>query len=213
MLMPEIKNIIFDLGNVIHNINPELTQKAFHELGYSHFNIYSLKKEDKILLDGFETGKVSAADFRKHIRSLICPDLTDVAIDDAWNALLLDLPAERLELLKELKKKYRLFLLSNTNELHIEWVFNYLQKTYGISGLSGYFEKEYYSHLVGMRKPQAEIYERILSENGLTAEETLFIDDSEENIEGARKLKIHAYHLTSGETILNINFNYISSIF
>ena len=198
------KNIIFDLGGVILNIDYQLASKAFHDLGVKDFDeLYSQAHQNK-LFDLFEKGQISAADFRNEIRRYCNINLEDAIIDKAWNAMLLDLPVERLKLLVSLKKTHRTFLLSNTNEIHIHAVNDYLQKTYGTTDLSGYFEKMYLSYKVGMRKPDAEIFELILSENKLSLKETIFIDDSIQHIEGAKRLGIQTHWLQKNETILNL---------
>lgn len=199
--MQKIKNIIFDLGAVILNIDYELTINAFKKLGIENINeIYSKLKQND-LFDQFETGKIVAEEFRgqliKHSKQLISAQ----QIDFAWNALLLDLPKERLELLAKLGKKYRLFLLSNTNEIHLKEFKGIIHREYGFADLSHLFEKEYYSHEIKYRKPHKEAFEYVLNENGLIPQETLFIDDSPQHIKGASKLGIHSLHLTSDITI------------
>ena len=127
-------------------------------------------------------------------------------IDNAWNAMLLDFPKERLILLAELKKDYRLFLLSNTNEIHINTISKILENNYGFKDLSHLFEKIYYSYKIGLRKPDIKIFQHVLNENGLIPEETLFIDDCATHIDGAKSLGINAYLLKDQETILDIEF-------
>ena len=198
------KNIIFDLGGVIINIDYTLLVKAFKKLGVENFDeLYSQAHQNK-LFDLFEKGKISAADFRNEIRKYCNKNLSDVQIDSAWNAMLLDLPEERLKLLQALKKTHRTFLLSNTNEIHMLAINKYLQKMYGISDLSGYFEKMYLSFEVGMRKPDEEIFEFVLSENKLDPAETLFIEDSIQHIEAAKKLGIQIYWLQKNEAVTDL---------
>ncbi|HEY9363635.1 MAG TPA: HAD family phosphatase [Chitinophagaceae bacterium] len=199
-----IKNIIFDLGGVLLNIDFNKTQKAFADLGVTNFiDLYTQFHSTPLFVD-YETGKISDEKFIEGIRSSAGIPLSDENVISAWNALLLDFPIERLKLLEKLKTKYRLFLLSNTNALH-HAVF---QKT--VLDLSGkafddYFEKAYYSHSMGMRKPGVEIYEWVLKQNNLSAQETLFIDDTLINIEGAKKAGLQAIHLQSPMTILELS--------
>jgi len=117
--------------------------------------------------------------------------------------MLLDFPTHRLNLLEEVHTNYRTFLLSNTNQVHIEVYNKILFNAFGVKDLSHFFEKEYYSHVIHMRKPDAEVYEYILNQNGLNKEETLFIDDTEQHIIGAKAVGINSYHLNLkfGETI------------
>src|SRR5690606_27785293 len=111
----------------------------------------------------------------------------------AWNAMILDFPVERLRFLEELSKKYRLFLLSNTNDLHIDAVRRALEKTTGHKNLEQYFEKTYFSSAIGMRKPDTRIFEFVCSENNLDPAKTIFIDDSPQHIEGAKSVGIEAF--------------------
>lgn len=195
------KNIIFDLGGVILNIDYSLLVKAFGKLGIENFDeLYSQAHQNKSF-DEYEKGQISSAEFREKIRKLCNKNLDDASIDHAWNAMLLDLPEERLTLLATFKKTHRTFLLSNTNEIHMQAINKYLQQTYKIPDLSGYFEKMYLSYEVDMRKPDAEIFELVLSENKLDPTETLFIDDSIQHIETAKRLGIHTHWLQKGGDI------------
>ena len=128
---------------------------------------------------------------------------TDV-IQKAWNALLIRFPAERIELLKKLRQKYRLFLLSNTNAIHVVEFQKIYSNTFQNGSLVDLFDKVYYSNEIGMRKPNAEIYEFVLKDSQLLPEETLFIDDSLPNVEGAKQVGIQAIHLKPGQTILDL---------
>jgi len=199
------KNIIFDLGGVIINIDYSLTTQAFDRLGLPNFDsLFSQAKQNQ-LFDLYEKGLVPSSDFRNEVRKYLGKPLEDVIIDDAWNAMLLDVPAERLQLLKKAKLNYKTFLLSNTNDIHIETFNSYLQKNFGIADLSGHFDKLYLSYKVGMRKPDKEIFELVLTENDLKPHETLFIDDSVQHVEAAKKLNIQAYLLdVKKESIIDL---------
>ena len=159
----KIKNIIFDLGGVILNIDYNLSVAAFEDLGLKNFNTLFSQAQQKQLFDLYEKGKISSNDFRNEIKSYLNHTVDDASIDSAWNALLLDLPKKRLELLQQVKLTHRTFLLSNTNDIHIEAFNDYLQKDFGIADLSGHFEKLYLSYKVGMRKPDAEIFHLVLT--------------------------------------------------
>jgi epoxide hydrolase-like predicted phosphatase len=201
----EIKNIIFDLGGVIINIDYNLTANAFEQMGISNFKELFSQAQQSHLFDLYEKGQISSAEFRIEIKKIIGHHYTDEAIDKAWNALLLDIPPNRLTLLDSVKTKYNTFLLSNTNDIHIETFNGYLKQTFGINNLENYFNKLYLSYKVGMRKPDAEIFELVLSENNLVPEETLFIDDSIQHIESAKKLGIQAYWLdVKNESIIEL---------
>ena len=198
-----IKNIIFDLGGVILNIDYRLTIDAFKNLGLSNFEEMFTQAQQVGLFDQLDKGLVTPAQFREGLRQISGVALSDKQIDDAWNAMLLDFPTKRLEVLKSVKNHYKTFLLSNTNAIHIEEYNKILQQTFGVGNLSVFFDKEYYSHIINMRKPDAETFEIILKENNLNASETLFIDDTQQHVEGAKKLGILAYHLNipAGESI------------
>ena len=197
-----IRNIIFDLGGVLINLDAGATSKAFRELGMADFDQQFSFAKQSGLFDDFDRGKISPEEFRNSLRKFLPPGTTDNAIDDAWNAMLLDVPPRRLHLLESLGKNYRLFLLSNTNEIHVAAFSRALEKTFGFRDFSGYFEKWYYSCRIGMRKPDREIFDFVLQENNLDPQQTLFIDDSKQHVEGARKSGIDATLLPPGEDIL-----------
>lgn len=195
-----IRHIIFDLGGVLLNIDYNLTEQAFQQLGFNDFStVYSQLKQEA-LFDDLETGQISPEIFISRIRVLSGRELEVEKIVNAWNAMLLDLPLRRLQILQQLRLHYDLVLLSNTNEIHEE-AFNLItQRQHGIL-IAGFFDKVYFSHRVGMRKPGKEIFERILNENGFTAAHTLFIDDSPQHIDTAKSLGIKTIYLEKGMTI------------
>lgn len=201
-----LKNIIFDLGGVIINIDYSLTIRAFKKLGVENFDeLYSQAQQVK-LFDQFETGRISPREFRDKIKKLMPPKISDYEIDKAWCAMLLNFPHERLIFLDKLRKDYRLFLLSNTNKIHISEV-NKMLKSEGHWNLwKKFFDKKYYSHEAGMRKPDKKFFNLILKENHLKAQETLFIDDSVQNLSGASALGIKTHHLKKGKDITEISF-------
>ncbi|HET6244417.1 MAG: HAD family phosphatase [Bacteroidetes bacterium] len=201
------KNIIFDLGGVILNIDYTLTVNAFIELGINNFEGLYSKANQNPVFDNYETGKINSNEFIKEISKQSKTPLDSISITNAWNSMLLDLPSERLDLLEKIKSKYRIFLLSNTNEIHWISYSSYLKKTYGFEDLSNYFEKQYLSFKIGMRKPNKEIFDFVLKENALNAEETVFIDDSIQHVQGALERGIMGIHLTAGQTILDL-FNH-----
>lgn len=193
-----IRNIIFDLGGVIINLDMPATARAFRALGMTDFDLHYTQAKQSGLFDAFDKGKISPQDFRDGLKPHLPAHTTDAQIDEAWNAMLLDIPVKRLEELNELKKNYRLFLLSNTNEIHVTAFSAYMQRTFGFSDFSGYFENAYYSCRIGMRKPDKEIFDFVLTENKLLPSETLFIDDSVQHVEGARLSGIRSELLLPG---------------
>lgn len=190
--MEKIKNIIFDYGNVIFEINFKRTQEALLQLGIANpTEFYGHRNQDPIF-DDFEMAGVSAADFRAKIKQAANnKEITDQQIDDAWNSLLIGVSANNHDVLLEVKKKYRTFLLSNNNEIHYDWIVKHIQERFGISNYDDFFEKAYFSQLMKLRKPNVNIFEQVIKENNLNPAETLFIDDSPQHIEGAKKAGLH----------------------
>ena len=200
--MQNIKNIIFDYGNVIFNIDFTKVQQAWKNLGINNADEFYGHRQQDPVFNLLERGEISNAAFRDRIRELAQkPDLTDEQIDDAWNAIFVGIPAENHELLLKLKTKYRTFLLSNINAIHYDYIMNYLKTDFGFDGNNHLFEKVYYSHLTGKRKPEPEIFEQVLNENNLNPAETLFIDDSLKHIATAQKLGIQTYLMTAPDSI------------
>lgn len=190
--MEKFKNIIFDYGNVIFAIDFERTQNALSQLGISNISDFFAHKGHHKIFDDFETGSISPAEFRDGIRAIARKtELTDQQIDDAWNSLLIGVSGKNHEVLLAVKQKYRTFLLSNNNQIHYNWIMDYLQKEFGLANYDDHFEKAYFSQHTTMRKPNPAIFEMVLKENNILATETLFIDDSPQHIEGAKKAGLH----------------------
>lgn len=202
--IPKYDTIIFDLGGVILNIDYNLTTMAFSKLGLNDFSRLFSQANQSNLFDDLEKGKIEQREFVSAIQDLAGKHISENDIVSAWNAMLLDLPEERIKLLDTLKSKYRIFLLSNTNVIHKTAYCYYLEKTFGLKDFSHIFEKQYLSFEVGMRKPDAEIFEYVINQNELKREKTLFIDDSVQHIHGAQKAGIDAFHLTNGLSILDL---------
>jgi putative hydrolase of the HAD superfamily len=199
-MLKGVKHIIFDLGGVLINLDYKLTEKAFVDLGISNFAaLYSQLKQSP-LFDDFETGRISKNDFIKGLQQMAPVPLSEEQVQNAWNAMLLDFPLHRLQILQQLRLYYDLILLSNTNELHEE-AFNKILKESCGQLLAGFFDRIYYSHRVGMRKPDPAIFQRILDDTGFKAAQTLFIDDSPQHIEAAKKLGLQTIYLEKGMTI------------
>ncbi|MCF0071018.1 HAD family phosphatase [Dyadobacter sp. CY261] len=199
----KIKNIIFDLGDVILNIDVPIASKSFADLsGREQSEILTIFKENELFRQ-FETGLLDEATFRNYVREILnFPDLSDEAIDTAWNSLLLDLPPARVELLRKLATKYRIFLLSNTSSIHITQVNKILEASTGVEKLEDLFEIVFLSYEMGLMKPDIRIYQDVLDRAGLKAEETLFLDDNADNIRGAAQLGIDTIHVQKPVTIL-----------
>lgn len=200
--MNTIKNIIFDYGNVIFNLNFTGLQQAWNKLGITNAaEFYGHKQQDPVF-NALERGEITPAVFRERIREITDkPELTDKEIDNAWNQIFLGIPEGNHELLLKVKDKYRTFLLSNINAIHYDYVHDYLKKEFDLDSNEHLFEKTYYSHLTGKRKPESAIFEQVLQENNLNPAETLFIDDSPQHLETAKKLGMQTYLMTAPDTI------------
>jgi len=186
--MQNIKNIIFDYGNVIFEINFKKAQEALAQLGIANIEDFFAHKTHNTLFDDFETASISEAEFRAGIRAAAeNPDLTDAEIDAAWNSLLIGVPPTIHDTLLKVREKYRTFLLSNNNVIHYKYIISYLDREFGMPDNSSLFEKTYYSQDMFLRKPHVEIFKKVIEENGLVAEETLFIDDSPQHLVGAKQ--------------------------
>ena len=187
--MTVIKNILFDLGGVLYHIDYSLSIEAFENLGIESFHEHFSQKKQSYLFDRLETGQISEKDFIKEIKAIL-PNCTKEKIINAWNRLLIGLPKENIQLLQALSKKYQLFLLSNTNSIHIKQINKLLYKDYNLKSLDPLFDKIYLSHQIGMRKPNRETFEWVLKDAKILANETLFIDDSIQHINNAKKVGI-----------------------
>ncbi len=190
-----IKNIIFDLGNVILNIDTKYSKEEFSKYGLNNFNqLYTLAAQSEIF-DRLEIGIISPEEFFEEFRIITKTDLSDDIIRHCWNALILDYPEGRIKLLQTLKPRYRTFLLSNTNKIHYDFYTEVLKAEFGINGLEALLEKAYFSHEIGMKKPNSEIFEFVLNQSDLVPTETLFIDDNWDNVTAAEKLGIRTIYL------------------
>ena len=190
--MSQIKNIIFDLGGVIINLDINKTISEFNKIANTPFEGIYTQLQQSPIFDLFDKGLISENDFFNELQIQIKSKVEKEDLIFAWNTMLLDFPFNRLKILENLKQHYRLFLLSNTNETHILEFENQLFKTHGYKNLEPFFEKVYYSCRMGMRKPDVEIFDYVLKENNLEASETLFIDDTQHHVNGALKTGIKA---------------------
>ncbi len=206
--MQGIKNIIFDLGGVIINLDNQLTENAFLALGARPLKEYFGHGHAASFFKDYEVGGISDQQFVDNIKSLTGITASDEDIIRAWNALLLDFPPERIRLLKDLRKSYRIFLFSNTNALHLAHLQQIYRDTFPGDeyGLDGHFERAYYSHTLKMRKPDIGSFQYILKENQLRGEETLFVDDALINVEGAEKAGLKGFFLRPGTTITDFQW-------
>ena len=187
-----IKTLIFDFGDVFLNIDEKIRDNRFEELG---FEDYREATED--INKAYERGELSTAEFVEEYKKLL-PQISGDEIKRTWNSMLLDFPKHRLDFLQKLAKqgKYKLFLLSNTSKLHIDWAAANMSNFYEFKNCFDHF---YLSYEMGVRKPDSKIYERVLKDQNLKAKECLFIDDKQENTEGAEKVGLHTWNLKVGK--------------
>jgi glucose-1-phosphatase len=202
-----IKNIIFDLGGVILPIDISRTTDAYRKLGISNIEQLFAHGHADSFFKKYEEGVIDDQQFIDKIKELVTTPVIDEVIIDAWNALLLDFPVERIDFLKDLQSKYKLFLFSNTNGIHhIAFHKNY-RNISGGKNFDDLFEKAWYSHLIKMRKPDVTAFEFVINAGNIDAAETLFIDDALVNVEGAMKAGLQAAYLPPGKTIFDLQLH------
>lgn len=195
-----IKNIIFDFGGVIYDIDHKLNKIAFMKLGIENFeSLYSHQVQDHLFED-FEKGVLSKETFRAAFAKYLSHPISDGDLDQAWCSLLIGVQKEKIELLKALTQNYQLFLLSNTTMIHYERFIHELNVHADFRSL---FKGVYFSHEIGMRKPDHDFYLKVIKDHGLNAEECLFIDDLDVNIKAAQELGLQTYYLQN-ESILDL---------
>lgn len=202
-----IKNIIFDFGGVLYNLDFKKTIDAFGLLGFSDFESMFSQFQANSLFQDLETGKISEDEFYKTIQLAAPNPITIQQIRDAWNALLLGYRTDSIEHLSLLNKQYNLFLLSNTNKIHHDYFSAQLMETTNQSSLDNYFTKAYYSHQIGLRKPNEDIFEFVIKDSGINAAETIFIDDTFSNLPPAESLGMKTILLNPGKLIEEIDFS------
>ena len=200
--MQNIKNIIFDYGNVIFMIDFLKTQQSFTDLGIENVEHFFAHTGHNPIFSEFEKGNITASEFRDGIRDIVQKSLlTNEEIDKAWTSLLIGVPPINHEILLKAKSKYRTFLLSNINEIHLDFISMYLQSTFNINSNDVFFEKVYYSHLVRMRKPDRNIFEHVLRDSNLDVNETLFIDDSPQHLKTAQEMGFQTHLMTREDSL------------
>jgi putative hydrolase of the HAD superfamily len=197
----EAKNIIFDLGAVIINITPETVVDAFRSAYQGDFETKYAQLVSSGIFEAYEIEKVNSAKFLATIFEALEGQISTQDIEAIWNKMLLDIPTRRIEILQQQKALKNTFLCSNTNEIHIDVINQYIKDEFNINGLDPLFHQVYLSYKLGIRKPNPEIFELILDQHQLIPSETLFIDDSAEHIATANKLGIQTIHLTGDLTL------------
>lgn len=200
--MTPIKNIIFDLGNVLYDINFEIMYARFDQLGIPNFeNHFTLNKSDELFFD-LEKGLISEVEFCEGFNTLYQLQLNHAQIIEAWNSLLIGFRKSSMDWVKANHQQYATFLYSNTNQIHYDYFIPQYAAEIG-GAFESLFKKPYYSHEMGMRKPDPASFQYILDQEGLIAAETLFIDDNEPNVLAAESIGLQVLFLKSGMFIEN----------
>ncbi len=205
--MAKLKNIIFDLGGVLLNIDYNKTLQAFKELGYNDFEEMYNQYSADALFEQLETGNITNDEFYNKILKGREESVNKDQVTLAWNTLLLDFRLSTIDFLKELSKKYNLYLLSNTNAIHLEAFRKIFTEQTGYADLDVFFKKAYYSNLVHLRKPNKNIFKFVLADARIWPEESLFIDDSYNNIDTAREMGFKTHLLLPGEKIEDLTYD------
>ena len=207
-MVTPVKNIIFDLGGVLINLDYQLTRKAFENLGVANFNDLYTQHHANPLFEQLEVGAIEPEAFYEALRQTTGLTLTNRQIETAWNAMLLDFPVERLHWLSQIKNKYNIYLFSNTNAIHYNAFIHIYEQVAPQLGLDinfeHFFTTAYYSHTLGQRKPEVAAFEAVIRDAKLDPAPTLFIDDTLLNIEGAQKTGLQTIFLSGGVTVLDL---------
>ena len=199
-----IKNIIFDLGGVILDIDEKVVYRELEKMGIDIQQL-SRSKEFMEIISKFDIGVYTAPTFRKKVKAYLgLEKMTDQKFDSIWNAMLLDIPRERIEAMEKIKKHYKIFLMSNTNEIHYDLYVRDLQLRFGYNEFDELFNKAYFSFDIHLEKPDPRFFELILDHEHLVPEETLFIDDTAKNIATAKALGLQTYHISREELVRNL---------
>ncbi|MCF8237020.1 MAG: HAD family phosphatase [Saprospiraceae bacterium] len=204
MQKKRISTILFDLGNVLFDLDIPATERALSTLMGDSVIPFKTWARDNQFFERFEIGEISNDLFVSEIKKHCVADTSDQSIIDAWNAMLVGMPPKRMTWLEELRSSYRIALLSNTNGLHINWVRAYFQETHALTEYEDkFFDRAYYSHDIGARKPDKQAYAVVLEDLGVRADEVFFIDDVLENTITAATMGIRVHQHIPGTEIMN----------
>lgn len=199
----DIRNIVFDFGGVIIDIDPYAIVNQMNKMGFS---VVDKMKEPAFfdIVKRFEKGIIKASTFREEVKNYLNISISDAFFDEMWNSMLFDIPERRINLVKQLKQNYHVYLLSNTNEIHYDMFVRDLQLRYGYREFDNLFDKAFFSFDLHLAKPDPDIYRLVLDSYDMLPEQTLFIDDTDENIEAARSLGIHTLKVEMGSRIVDL---------
>jgi putative hydrolase of the HAD superfamily len=200
-----VKNLIFDLGGVIIDLSIDHTIQAFSAISGIEKEKVNFLYTSSPGFEDYEKGLMGDDEFRDYVRAVYSVNSSAEEIDSCWTAMLRGLSVKKLQLLLKLKDKYRVYLLSNTNSIHIDFINETMLPSVvqSASSLDAYFHRAYYSHIMKKRKPNADIFEQVLAENELVPAQTLFLDDNIDNLEGANQLGIKTLHVNTPNFMLD----------
>lgn len=205
-----IKNILFDLGNVLYDIDLDRTKHAIRELLGESFKNKESRDEILAVIKKFEVGKIKTVLFINGLLKYCGPEVQARDIINAWNEMLIGLPIHRLDLLDELNENYNLYMLSNINELHVQGVERTMATTISLEEFeTKYFKQVFYSHEIGYSKPDKEAWQTVIDQAGIRPYETLFIDDLKDNVEGAKKMGFHVQQHNPANDISEVIHSYL----
>jgi len=201
----EIKNLLLDMGGVILDVDYTQIEKIFQTYNIDAKAIYT-QQFQLPLVDDFEVGKITPAEFRNGIREIVKKDLSDQQIDLVWNSMIGKARVETIKLLGELKLKYnKILLFSNTNAIHVDCVRKLFNQSIGFDIFSLLFDKTYFSNEIHLRKPHPESFSWVVKDAEIDPKQTLFIDDTQKNIDGAKQIGLNTYLLEANQTLLDLN--------
>jgi putative hydrolase of the HAD superfamily len=201
-----MKNILFDLGGVILDINVQATLKHFYDLGFPAELLQYPNNMTTDLFFRYETGKIGTLEFRNELRKISGQDVNDEELNEAWNAMIVRIPEKRTRLLDQLKERYDLYMLSNTSPLHAP-VFEQMYLEVAGRPMKDLFKKLYYSFEIGWHKPDPEAWEHVIADAGIVPQETLFLDDNIHNIKASQELGFQAIHIHERTSLTDLGFD------
>jgi putative hydrolase of the HAD superfamily len=202
-----IEAVIFDLGGVIYDIDYQRTIDAFIQLGADPQAVMYSQAAQSGMFDAYETGQITSEDFLTSLQQEMPDGISTAQIKSAWNAILIGQPVHRLTFLRQLGKQLPIYLLSNTNALHIEQIYKELDEQFGLSGYHELFEATFLSYEIGLRKPDVETFQTVIQRTGVDPAKTLFIDDSPQHLVGAKQAGLQTYHHVKGDIVDVWQFN------
>lgn len=212
--MNKIKNIVFDFGGILLDIDiPKALNSMMELIGGDVVDNKEIPPKLKSILEAYEVGSFNTETFIWNIQHVSIMTLNPLQIIKAWNGMLIEMKPHKFEKLLKLREKYNVYLLSNINDLHLNWVYNYFKSKFGIDNWDEcYFDKTYYSHIMNKRKPNKSTFEYVWSDAGMIPAESLFIDDTLENIEAANQLGIRTIHHNPKEDIFEVLDSYLLNV-